>query len=62
MKNTLNEAEKAKLSVFFIKKARRKDRRGKSVKKILQKRRDYGILYMKLGADLDEAFRGLEDP
>ena len=34
----------------------------KSVKKVLQKRRNYGILYVKLGAALGDPLRGLEDP
>ena len=33
-----------------------------SVKKVLQKRRNYGILYVKLGAVLGDPLRGLADP
>ena len=47
---------------FSNKKARRKDRLKKSVKKVLQKGKIYGILYVKLGAALGDPLRGLADP
>ena len=34
----------------------------KSVKKVLQKRENYGILYVKLGAARGDPLRGLADP
>ena len=46
---------------FLCKKAWRKDRRKKSVKKVLQKAKNYGILYVKLGANFAEDRRWLAD-
>ena len=51
--------------MLFVKNARERDRQkslSKNQKKVLQKRRNYGILYMKLGAVLVEPLRGLADP
>ena len=59
--NALNKAEKAELSAFSCKKGMAKRQTGKSVKKVLQKRRNYGILYMKLGAALGDPLRRLAD-
>ena len=45
------QQEKAELGIFFLKKARRKDRRESLSKKVLQKSGIYGILYRKLAAE-----------
>ena len=42
--NALNKAKKAELSAFFVQKCMTKRQTRKSVKKVLQKRRNYGIL------------------
>ena len=57
----LTKLKKRSLVHFSCKKAGRKGRLKKSVKKVLQKKRNYGILYMKLGAALGEPLRGLAD-
>jgi len=53
-KDALNKAEKAELSAFFAPKSMTKRQTRKSVKKVLLKGRNYGILYVKLGAALGE--------
>ena len=60
-KDALNKAEKAELSAFFAPKSMTKRQTEKSVKKALQKGRNYGILYVKLGAALGDPLRRLAD-
>lgn len=54
--------QKSGVRYIFCEKSIAKRQTEESVKKVLKKIQNYGILYVKLGADLGDPLRRLADP